>query len=69
MNLETTPTIDLIEQMETIESQINILLDRHEKTRQELTRRIPPLESEECFKPLHITRKENDNEVNKTKIL
>lgn len=69
MKLETTPTIDLIEQMEKIETQMNILLDHYEKVRQELIKRVPPLENEECFKSLQISRRENENEINKTKIL
>lgn len=69
MNLETTPTIDLLYALNDAEKEMKMLLDYHEKVRKELVTRFPIIERQECFKELVIARKDNENEINKTKIL
>ena len=69
MKLETTSTIDLIEAIESVETQMKLLLDAHEQIRQELIRRLPAIEQYDCFKELEIKRKDDLNEISKTKIL
>lgn len=69
MKLETTPTIDLLYALNDAEKEMKMLLDYHEKVRKELVKRFPIIEQQECFKELVIARKDNENEINKTKIL
>lgn len=51
MELNKTPTVDLIKEMTNLDQQIELLMLKHEKIRLELVRRFPNVENSEEFKP------------------
>lgn len=51
MELNKTPTNQLIKEMTNLDQQIELLMLKYEKIRLELIRRYPNIENKEEFKP------------------
>lgn len=57
---EKTPLVDLITQMTYLERDINLKMIMYEEIRQEVVRRFPIMEQEECFQQKELVKKVSD---------
>ena len=55
--LEKVPTNELINSMTELDRQIDLMIYRYNKVRDELVRRFPPLGNEKEFKPKELIKK------------